>query len=263
MTTRQHLDRRQFIAALAAASAAGLAAPAMAQMAQTAPIPARPFVHVPIPNAIPRTSQPMKIGVIGSGNVGGTLGEVWWKAGHQLMFSDRDPAQAAAQAGRMAGAQTGTPEQVIAWADVVFIGVPFGAWPDIARQYGQALRGKVIFEPTNPNASRDGAIASAALAKGIGNTIVELLPGVHIVRGFNTFSHTAMGRDANRPGEKVGVPMAATDAATMAIGARLVRDAGFEPVEVPGGMAAASRFELGGPAAGVKTAAQLRQILKL
>jgi hypothetical protein len=49
----------------------------------------------------------------------------------------------------------------------------------------------------------------------------------------------------------------------MAIGVRLVRDAGFEPVEVPGGMAAASRFELGGPAAGVKTAAELRQILKL
>ena len=258
MGTRQHLDRRQFIAALAATSA-GLAAPAMAQ---TAPIPARPFVQVPIPNPIPRTSQPMKIGVIGSGNVGGTLGEVWWKAGHQLMFSDRDPAQAAAQAGRMAGAQAGTPEQVIAWADVVFISVPFGAWPDVARQYGQALRGKVVFEPTNPSASRDGPIAAAALAKGSGNAIAELLPGVRIVRGFNTFSHTAMGKEANRPGEKVGVPMAATDAATMAIGARLVRDAGFDPVEV-GGMDTAGRFELGSPAAGVKTAAELRQILKL
>lgn len=259
MRTRQHLDRRQFIAALAATSALGLPATAMAQ---TAPIPARPFVQVPIPHPIPRTSQPMKIGVIGSGNVGGTLGEVWWKAGHQLMFSDRDPAQAAAQAGRMAGAQTGTPEQVIAWADVIFIGVPFGAWPDVARQYGQALRGKVIFEPTNPSASRDGAIAAAALAKGSGNAIVEWLPGVRIVRGFNTFSHTAMGTEANRPGEKVGVPMAATDPATMAIGARLVRDAGFDPVEV-GGMETAGRFELGGPAAGVKTATQLRQILKL
>jgi 8-hydroxy-5-deazaflavin:NADPH oxidoreductase len=260
MGTRQHLDRRQFIAALTATGATGLAAPVMAQ---TAPIPARPFVQVPIPNPIPRTSQPMKIGVIGSGNVGGTLGEIWWKAGYLLMFSDRDPAQAAAQAGRMAGAQTGTPEQVIAWADVVFISVPFGAWPDVARQYGQALRGKLVFEPTNPSASRDGAIATAALAKGSGNAIAELLPGVRIVRGFNTFSHTSMGKEANRPGEKVGVPMAATDPATMAIGARLVRDAGFDPVEVPGGMAAASRFELGGPAAGVKTAAELRQILKL
>lgn len=260
MRTRQHLDRRQFIAALAATSALGLPATAMAQ---SAPIPARPFVHVPIPHPIPRTSQPMKIGVIGSGNVGGTLGEVWWKAGHQLMFSDRDPAQAAAQAARMAGAQTGTPEQVIAWADVVFMGIPFGAWPEVARQYGQALRGKVVFEPTNPSASRDGAIAAAALAKGSGNAIVEMLPGVRIVRGFNTFSHTAMGREANRPGEKVGVPMCATDPETMASGVRLVRDAGFEPVEVPGGMAAASRFELGGPAAGVKTAAELRRILKL
>ena len=261
MTTRPHLDRRQVIAALAAAGfAVAWAVPAMAQ---TAPIPARPFVHVPIPNPIPRTSQPMKVGVIGSGNVGGTLGEVWWKAGHQLMFSDRDPAQASEQAKRMAGAQTGTPEQVIAWADVIFIGVPFGAWPDVARQYGQTLRGKVIFEPTNPNASRDGPLASEALAKGIGNTLVALLPEVRIVRGFNTFSHTSMAREANRPGDKVGIPMVATDAEAMAIGARLVRDAGFEPVEVPGGMAATGRFELGGPAAGVKTAAELRQILKL
>lgn len=260
MKSYPHLDRRQLIAALAATGVAGFAVPAMAQ---TAPIPARPYVQVPIPHPIPRTSQPMKIGVIGSGNVGGTLGEVWWKAGHQLMFSDRDPAQVAAQVARMAAAQAGTPEQVIAWADVVFIGVPFGAWPDIASRYGQALRGKVIFEPTNPNASRDGAIAATALSKGIGNTLVELLPGVRIVRGFNTFSHTAMGREANRPGEKVGVPLAATDPATMAIGVRLVRDAGFDPVEVPGGMAAASRFELGGPAAGTRTAAELRQILKL
>ena len=56
--------------------------------------------------------------------------------------------------------------------------------------------------------------------------------------------------------------MAATDPETMAIGARLVRDAGFEPVEV-GGMDTAGRFELGSPAAGVKTAAELRRILKL
>ena len=106
-------------------------------------------------------------------------------------------------------------------------------------------------------------MATAALAKGSGNAIVEMLPGVRIVRGFNTFSHTVMASEAHRPGEKVGVPMVATDPEAMAIGARLVRDAGFEPVEVSGGMAAANRFELGGPAAGVKTAAELRQILKL
>jgi len=260
MPTSLHFDRRQFIAVLAATGVAGLALPAVAQ---TAPIPARPYVHVPIPHSIPRTTQPMKIGVIGAGNVGGTLGEVWWKAGHQLMFADRDPAQAKAQAERMAGAQTGTPEQVIAWADVIFIGIPFGAWPDVARQYGQALRGKLVFEPTNPTASRDGAMGTAAREKGSGNTIVEMLPGVRIVRGFNTFSHMAMGQEANRPGEKVGVPLCATDPEAMAIGVRLVRDAGFEPVEVPGGMAAANRFELGGPAAGVKTAAELRRILNL
>src|SRR5262249_49534203 len=151
----------------------------------------------------------------------------------------------------------------IAWADVVFIAIPFGAWPDIARQYGEALRGKVVFETTNPVASRDGPVATAALAKGSGAAVAEFLPDVRIVRGFNTFSYTSMAKEANRPGEKVGIPLAATDAVAMEIGVRLVRDAGFDPVELPGGIAASGRFELGGPAAGVKTAAELKQILKL
>ena len=150
---------------------------------------------------------------------------------------------------RMAGAQTGTPEQVIAWADVIFIGVPFGAWPDVARQYGQALRGKVIFEPTNPNASRDGPLASEALAKGIGNTLVALLPEVRIVRGFNTFSHTSMER-ANRPGDKW--KLRGGDGREARRSARGGTRAGFEPVEVPGGMAATGASTRR-PADGVKT----------
>jgi predicted dinucleotide-binding enzyme len=260
MRLPRDFDRRRFIAALLATGAVALARPAGAQ---TAPIPARPFVQAPIPHPVPRTGAPMKIGVIGAGNVGGTLGEIWWKAGHRLMFADRDPAQAAAQAGRMPGTQAASPEEVVAFADVVLIAVPFGAWPEIARRHGQALRGKIVFEPTNPNPGRDGPVAGEALARGIGAALVDWLPGVGIVRGFNTFSHTAMGREAHRPGEKAGVPLAATDAQAMAVGTRLVRDAGFEPVELPGGMAAASRFQLGGPAAGVKTAAELRRTLGL
>ena len=33
----------------------------------------------------------MKIGIIGSGNIGSTLGEFWVKAGHQVLFSSRNP----------------------------------------------------------------------------------------------------------------------------------------------------------------------------
>src|SRR5262249_2462993 len=39
----------------------------------------------------PTTSTPIKIGIIGSGNIGGTLGTFWAKAGHQILFSSRNP----------------------------------------------------------------------------------------------------------------------------------------------------------------------------
>src|SRR6186997_2998844 len=85
----------------------GLAAVALAaaapSFAQDAPIPARPFVEVPVAHPIPRTAKPMKIGVIGSGNIGGTVGELFAKSGHQVMYSDRDDALAKAQATRVSG----------------------------------------------------------------------------------------------------------------------------------------------------------------
>jgi predicted dinucleotide-binding enzyme len=230
--------------------------------ASAADIASKPFATFPIPHPIPKTAQPMKIGVIGSGHVGGTLGEIWLKAGHQVMFSGRTAASVKAQTDRLPGSRGGSPLEAIAFADVVLIAVPFGAWPDVARDYGAALRGKIVFETTNPTTPRDGALATAALAKGSGVTVGEFLPGAKIVRGFNAFGAVSMAGEAHRPGAKVGIPLAANDPAAMAAGVRLVRDAGFEPIEV-GDLASAGRFELRSPAAGVKTAAELRSILGL
>ena len=233
-----------------------LAAPAFAQ---DAPIPARPFIEVPVAHPIARTTQPIKIGVIGAGNIGGTIGELWAKAGHQVMYSDRDPALAKAQAARVPGTSSGTAEEAVAFADVILIAVPFGAWPAVARQYGKALRGKIVIDPTNPNASRDGALAATALTKpSTGEMIAEFLPGVRIVRAFNTTSYSNFATEAARPGVKMGIPVAASDAAALAIGVRLVADIGFDAVPVVGGLNGSAKVELRGPAAGLKTAAELK-----
>jgi predicted dinucleotide-binding enzyme len=61
----------------------------------------------------------------------------------------------------------------------------------------------------------------------------------------------------------MGIPVAASDAGAMAAGVRLIRDMGFDPVEVPGGLAGSAKFELRGPASGVKTAAELRTAMGL
>lgn len=242
----------------------GLAAGALLlplhSFAQEAVIPARPFVAEPIAHPIPRTSQPMKVGVIGAGNIGGTLGEIMARAGHQVMYSDRDPALAQAQAKRVAGTQAGTGEQAIAFADVVLIAVPFGAWPAVAKQYGASLRGKIVMDPTNLNLARDGAASEAAIktAGSTGQAVANYLPGVRLVRAFNATSYGDFAKNAGRPAPRMAIPVAATDAGAMTAGVRLITDMGFDAVPVGGGIGGSAKFELRGPASGVKTAAEIR-----
>lgn len=243
----------------------GFAAPGFSpSFAQDAPIPARPFVEVPVAHPIPRTSKPMKIGVIGSGNIGGTVGELFAKAGHQVIYSDRDEANAKAQAARVQGTRAGTINEAIKASDVLLTAIPFGAWPSFSKQYGAALKGKIVIDPTNPNPTRDGELAKIVLTKpSTGEFVAEFLPGVKIIRAFNTSSYASFAKEAGRPGEKMGIPVAASDDATLALGTRLVNEVGFDAVPVGGGLRGSAKFELRGPAAGQKTAVELKTAMGL
>jgi predicted dinucleotide-binding enzyme len=245
--------RRRLVGLAGLLAAAGLVAH---QPAMAAPAPV-------IPHPIPKTSgPPLKIGVVGSGQVGGALGEVWLRAGHQVMFSDKNPATVKAIIDRLPNARGGTTDEAVAFADVVLLTVPYMAMPEISRDLGPALRGKIVFDTGNPNLVRDGDMARTALAKGSGLASAEFLPGARLVRGFSSFGAGSMASEAHRPGEKAGVMLASNDPQALATGVRLVRDAGFDPVVV-GDLASARRFELGTPVAGVKTAAQIRGLLNL
>ena len=72
----------------------------------------------------------MRIGVIGSGHIGGTIGGLWIKAGHPVLFSSRYPAQLKdLVTGLGELAQAGTVDQATAFGEVVFLAVPYGALP--------------------------------------------------------------------------------------------------------------------------------------
>src|ERR1700680_615001 len=89
----------------------------------------------------------LRIGVIGSGHIGGTIGGLWVKAGHPVLFSSRHPddlKDLVAGLGELAKA--GTVEQAIAFGDVLFIAVPYGALPQIGQDYGAALKGKIMLD---------------------------------------------------------------------------------------------------------------------
>jgi 8-hydroxy-5-deazaflavin:NADPH oxidoreductase len=211
------------------------------------------------------TSAPkMKIGVIGACHIGGTIGSLWAKAGHAVFFSSRHPEQLQDLVARLGPlVQAGTVDQAIAFGDVVFIAVPYGAVPQIGRDYSRSLAGKILLDAGNAVASRDGAIAEEVEHNGIGVTSQKYLPGARLVRAFNTLSYMIFEREANRPAPRLAVPIAGDDQEAVKVAARLVRDAGFDPVEV-GKLADASRFQRGAPGYGQNvSAAEFRQKLSL
>ena len=70
------------------------------------------------------------------------------------------------------------------------------------------------------------------------------LPGTRLVRAFNTVGFGLLTPNANRPGEKIGIPLASNDKQAMDVAAQMVRDAGFEPVIV-GDLSKAKSFDTG------------------
>jgi predicted dinucleotide-binding enzyme len=222
-----------------------------------------PLVAIAQSAATP-TSRPVKIGFIGSGNIGGTIGELLAKAGHEVLFSSRNPDELKPLVARIGPkARAGTPKEAIAFGDVVFIGVPYSAMPQIAQDYAAALAGKIVLDAGNPSARRDGAMADAALAKGAGVATAEYLPKARIVRAFNSINYKVFATEANRAGERLAVPLAGDDAEALAVASRLVTDAGFEPV-VAGPLAAGKAFDSSSPLfLKALTARELREALHL
>ncbi|MFP5461175.1 MAG: NADPH-dependent F420 reductase [Gammaproteobacteria bacterium] len=201
----------------------------------------------------------LKIGIVGSGRVGGTLGGVWARAGHQVMFSSRSLENDRALAARTGpNASAGTPREAAAFGEVMVVSVPYGALPEVGKELADLIRGKVLIDTCNPFVGRDGEIASWAREKGAGLASAELLPGARIVRAFNAIGYARMGMAHEQPG-RIGMPIAGDDAQAIELASRLVRDIGFEPVLV-GGLAKGRHLMPGTPLAGERTPDEVRRI---
>lgn len=204
----------------------------------------------------------LRIGIIGSGNVGGTVGTLWARAGHQVMFSSLDiehDRKLAASVGH--NARAGTPKEAAAFGEVLFFAVPYTALPGLGKALAAEIKGKIVLDASNPIPRRDGEMAEAALAKGTGVASPEFLPGTRLVRAYNEVGYAHMRDDAHRAGERLGIPIAGDDAQAVKTAMRLVNDAGHEPVLV-GGLARAKDFDYGSSVFGKPmTAAELRAAL--
>lgn len=206
----------------------------------------------------------LRIGIIGSGRIGGAIGKRWAAAGHQVLFSSRNPDELAplvAEAGP--NSRAGTVADAVDFGEVILIAVPYGALPQVGRDYAGRMAGKIVIDCANPRADRDGPMADAAIAKGTGVASAEYFPGTRLVRAFNAVSFTMVEEEHHRNGELIGIPVAGDDPEAVAVTETLVHDAGFEPVYV-GPLSSARTFDRGTDVyVRGMTAAQLREALGL
>jgi predicted dinucleotide-binding enzyme len=249
------------LAALAVSAALALSAPAHAA-GKAPPDAGTQAAGAELP--APKDAKPLKIGIIGAGRIGGTLASLWAKAGHEVFVSSRHPEQLQELARSLGPrGRAGTPREAAAFGEVVLVSVPYKALPDLGRDLAKELAGKVVLDTCNPYPERDGEMANEVRKKGTGVASPGFLPGVRLVRAFNAISHKNLRSEAHRAGEPVGIPLAADDQQALAVAARLVLDAGFEPVVV-GPLASARTFDVGAPVyTQLLTARELRSRLGL
>jgi len=205
-----------------------------------------------------------RIGIIGAGNIGGTLATLWVHAGHDVLVSSRHPDKLKPLAASLGPkAQVGTPREAALFAPVVLISIPYGATPQIGRDLKAELAGKIVLDTGNPYPDRDGEMAVTARQKGTGVASAEFLPGVRLVRAFNAINAGDLRDEAHRKGEPIAIPLAGDDPEALAVAEQLVIDAGFAPVVV-GPLSRAREFDVGTSVyTRLLTARQLRAALGL
>ena len=161
------------------------------------------------------------IAVIGSGNIGGTIGEAWRRAGHDVAFASRSPEPP----------ETVAIPDAIAGAEVVLLAVPGGAVPDLLSEHGAALDGRVVIDATNDIGGDRLSHADLYAARA---------PGARFVRAFNSlgfemFANPSIGgsvADLYWCGpDDAGVEQLITD-----VGLRPVRVGGIDAIDVVDGV---------------------------
>ena len=206
--------------------------------------------------------EKMRIGVIGAGSLGCTVGSVWVKAGHDVMFSSRHPDELQSMARALGSrASVGTTQQAAKFGTILLFAVPYDALEALGRDLQTDIRGKIVVDACNPSAANQPSIAAKLGTKVVGEMKKKLLTGARLVRAFSAVDATSVNASFERASGRLGVPVASDDVAALEVVAALVRDAGCEPV-ITGDLSTSSRFQRGTPAfRGNTNAEHLKRLL--
>lgn len=174
----------------------------------------------------------MRIGIIGAGNVGGTLGPKWVRRGHDVTYAARDASapKVAELRARLGGdARIATVADSTAFGEVLVLATPWGATRDALRSAGP-LDGKVLLDCTNPLTEDFSALAVGHTDSG-GEQVARWAPGARVVKIFNTTGFNNM-EDPRYGGTSTTMFYCGDNAAAKAVAGQLAAALGFEPVDV-------------------------------
>ena len=176
----------------------------------------------------------MKIGIIGSGNIGATTARLFAGAGHDVTIANsRGPESLAELVGDLGpNAQAATVEDAARASDVVLIAIPLRAYPDLP---AEAFAGKVVIDANNYYPQRDGQILELDREETTSSELLARhLGGARIVKSFNTMNFRPLGSDG-RPdaprAERLAIYLAGDDDRAKEIVAGLIDEVGFAPVD--------------------------------
>jgi 8-hydroxy-5-deazaflavin:NADPH oxidoreductase len=204
------------------------------------------------------------IGIIGSGNIGGTLAKLFAAAGHDVVISNsRGPETLADLVEEIGGtARAATAAEAASAGEIVVVSVPFLAVSSIPVE---PLAGKVVIDTNNYYWERDGHVADIDEGRSTPSEALQAhLPTSYVVKLFNAIRADHLltqGTPAGTVGRRA-LPMAGDDASAKATVAALTDEIGYDVVDT-GRLADSWRFDRDQPAYGPEVDdAALRGLLK-
>ena len=189
----------------------------------------------------------MRIGIVGSGVIGGTVGGLWARAGHEPLFSfsrrpDRLADLARATGG---GARAGTPAEAADQGQVVLLAPPW-AFVDEALAAAGSLDGRIVIDATNPFLPGSWEPALAGDAASAAEEVAARAPGASVVKAYNTLPAAILGAGRGATGGPgLALFLCGDDADAKLITATLIAGSGFVPIDT-GPLARAREQEPGG-----------------
>jgi predicted dinucleotide-binding enzyme len=176
----------------------------------------------------------MKIGIIGSGHIGGTLATKFAQAGHEVGMANARGPHSLRDRAKSLGSNvcSMTVEEAERFGDVVVVSIPFGQYHTVPPRQ---LSGKIVVDTGNYYPGRDGRFAGLDEGRTTSSELVrEHLPGARLVKAFNAVRWDTLRDESRSRGarDRTAIPFAGDDAEAKRVVAELIDEIGFDPVDV-------------------------------